>query len=112
MFFIILCTVSYLFIYIKLNKGKIKYSEMVLPLLIFSIIFTIDIALTTAASWNVNSHDEITIRGIFSVFLYQEGSPWNSDKFNRAYGYSLFVSTALTIIFMGTLLIDRVRFNK
>ena len=93
-------------------KGKIRYSEIVLPILILAIIFTVDIALTTAASWNIDANDEVTVRGLFSVNLYRVGSPWTASEFNIAYGKSLFTSIILTIIYMASVLIDRVRFNK
>ena len=78
-----------------------SFPNALLPLLIFSIIITIDLGFNCLAAATPALNDGITIHGAFAVFFFGYKN-WNIHLFKQYYNTSFLASCVLFLAYLAT----------
>lgn len=109
MFFIFLTIFSwiiFIFIFRKFNRKDFSLSRVVFPLLIFSIIITIDLGMNYLASAIPALNDGIGLHGIWSQLIFDD-EHWETTRFYNYYIKSINISFGLLLVYMITMIVSR-----
>ncbi|MCL2077684.1 MAG: hypothetical protein FWH08_04675 [Oscillospiraceae bacterium] len=106
MLFILITAVVWLVfvsLFYKTNRERFSFWVSLLPLLLFSIMVTVDLGINYAGSLDVIRNDGIRLHGVLApLILGYEG--WSIQMFKQAYGISLLTSCILIFLFLISLL--------
>ena len=101
----------YAFLFYKLNKARFSVAKALLPLLIFSVIVTVDLGVNFTAALCPQFNDGIGMHGVLS-FLILGDDGWSAGRFHAAYQVSFFVSCFLTAAYMAAQIFEKRRKAK
>jgi len=98
----------YAFLLYRIRKSMFSLPSALLPLLLSSIIITIDLGFNYLAATNPSLNDGIGLHGFFAQFIFSDNG-WSAGLFRQYYEISIFVSCVLTLTFMLVQFIKPVR---
>lgn len=90
----------------KRKKKSFRFYKAVLPLLLFSIIISIDLGVNYLSPYNIQSHDgSIGIDGIFAYNIIGD-SGWSTELFRGFFTGSMLVSVILLLTYTVLRLVE------
>jgi len=103
MFFIIICLIIwglYTFAMKTRLKGKFRFFNALLPLVIFSVIVSLSLGINYVASSIPNINDGIAIHSSLAYWIIGEDK-WSINLFKQFFDYSIWTSVILLALYSG-----------
>ena len=88
----------------KTNKEQFSLSTAIMPLMVLSVLTTMDLSFNATAAANPAINDGITVRGVLSPLIFSSDN-WSLDVFNRYFNMSLVLSLIVLLIFTVSLIL-------
>ena len=102
---VIIIWLAFVYLFYKGNRENFSLSNALLPLLLFSIILTIDFHLNYQTAANPLLNDGIGCSGYFSYWILGDNG-WSLPLFREAYDFATFITCILILLFATTLIVD------
>lgn len=106
MLLIILIWSIFIVIFRRFNKKSFSLPRIILPLLIFSIMVTMDLGLNYVAASTPALNDGISLHGVWSLFIFRD-EKWDRVRFYTYYTKAIYISLSLLILYMMSLIIKK-----
>ena len=100
----------YVFLFYRFNKARFSLAKAMLPLLLFSVVVTVDLAVNYAVAFNPVLNDGIGIHGVLGYLIIGDDN-WSIALFRQCYQTSFFVTCGLTLAYMAAQVFGKSRRN-
>lgn len=100
--------VIFVVLFHRFNKTNFSFAAALLPLLVFSVLITIDLGINYAMTFD---GDGLGMHGVISQFILGDDL-WTPAMFARGYQVSFLVSGLLTIAYMASKILSKTTKHK